>query len=375
MHPKRSVIGAYVRWGLVGAALYPHFAAYNNASKIDYGRPDMTTFNRRQTLKLAGAASLALAAPAAIAANRKITVGALRFTSHSASFVALERGYFADAGLDVEFKFFQAAQPMAVAIASKDIDYAVTAISGGLVSLAQKGAIKVIGGALSEEEGIDGQKILASNGAHAAGLTSPAELDGKSWAVTQAGSSFHYMGSKISAAEGATLKYKPLQKVGAIIGALKSSQIDAWSIVPHIAKGLGGAGAVQIIGDVADYIPDYQVTTVFTSADNAANERAATEGFVKAFSAGAADFNAALVDKTEGDGTDMVKLIHKYVYADREFAKAEKSIRAGSMRINQGAALNVTSVEDQLNWFKSEGLIDGDVSTDMLLDTSYVETA
>ncbi len=251
----------------------------------------------------------------------------------------------------------------------------MTAISGGLVSLAQKGAIKVIGGALSEEKGIDGQKILASNDAHAAGLTSPAALDGKTWAVTQAGSSFHYMGSKISAAEGATLKYKPLQKVGAIIGALKSSQVDAWSIVPHIAKGLGGAGAVQIIGDVADYIPNYQVTTVFTSADNAANERAATEGFVKAFSAGAADFNAALVDKTAGDGTDMVKLIHKYVYADREFAKAEKSIRAGSMRINQGAALNVTSVEDQLNWFKSEGLIDGDVSLDMLLDTSYVETA
>ena len=72
-------------------------------------------------------------------------------------------------------------------------------------------------------------------------------------------------------------------------------------------------------------------------------------------------------------GSEMC--IRDSVYTDREFAKAEKSIRAGSMRINQGAALNVTSVEDQLNWFKSEGLVDGDVSLDMLLDTSYVETA
>ena len=104
-------------------------------------------------------------------AKTKINVGALRFTSHAASFVAFERGYFADAGLDVEFKFFQAAQPMAVAIASGDVDYAVTAISGGLISLAQKGAIKVIGGALSEEDGIDGQKILASDAAFQAGLT------------------------------------------------------------------------------------------------------------------------------------------------------------------------------------------------------------
>jgi len=337
----------------------------------------MTTLNRRTALAMIGGAAAlgGLAAPA-LGANRKITVGALRFTSHSASFVAQERGYFADAGLDVEFRFFQAAQPMAVAIASGDVDYAVTAISGGLVSLAQKGAIKVIGGALSEEAGIDGQKILASNAAHEAGATAPSKLDGKSWGITQAGSSFHYMGSKIAAAEGIGLRYKPLQKVGAIIGALKSGQIDAWSIVPHIGKALAGGGAVRIIGDVATYIPDYQVTTVFTSADNAANERGATEAFIKAFSAGAADFNAALVDKTQGAdaGEAMVKLVHKYVYADRPYEKAAKSIRNGAMRINRGAALNVSSVEDQLNWFKAEGLVDADISLDTLLDTSYVET-
>ena len=36
------------------------------------------------------------------------------------------------------------------------------------------------------------------------------------------------------------MSFKPLQKVGAVIGALKSGQIDAWSIVPHIAKPLAG---------------------------------------------------------------------------------------------------------------------------------------
>ena len=333
----------------------------------------MTQFNRRHTLGLIGAATAALGAPAIAAGNRKITVGALRFTSHSASFIALERGYFADAGLDVELRFFQAAQPMAVAIASGDIDYAVTAISGGLISLADKGAIKVIGGALSEEAGIDGQKILASNAAHAAGLTSPAGLDGKSYAVTQAGSSFHYMGSKIGAAEGVTPKFKPLQKVGAIIGALKSGQVDAWSIVPHIAKGLGGAGAVKIIGDVATYLPDYQVTTAFTSTSNASNEKAATEAFIKAFAQGSADFNAVMVDKTQGEPAmnEMVKLIHKYVYADRPLEKAAKSIIAGSMRINKDAALNTASVADQLAWFQAEGLVDKSITLDTLIDRSY----
>jgi len=336
----------------------------------------MTKLNRRHTLGLIGAAAAASVVGLPVsAANTKINVGALRFTSHAASFVAFERGYFSDEGLDVEFKFFQAAQPMAVAIASGDADYAVTAISGGLISLAEKGAAKVIGGALSEEAGIDGQKILASDAAFKAGVDAPSKLDGRSWAVTQAGSSFHYMGSKIAAKEGVSLKFKPLQKVGAIIGAMKSGQVDAWSIVPHIAKPLDKGGAVHIIGNVADYLPDYQVTTVFTSADNAANKREQTEAFLRAFSKGAADFNAALVDKSAGDeaAEDMVKLVHKYVYTDRPYEKAKPSIVNGAMRINEGAAMNATSVKDQLEWFKSEKLVKDSITFETLVDGSYVK--
>ncbi|WP_422037582.1 ABC transporter substrate-binding protein [Roseibium sp.] len=333
-------------------------------------------FNRRQTLGLmGGAAATTLAAPA-IAQNRKIVVGALRFTSHSGSFIAVERGYFADAGLDVELKFFQAAQPMAVAIASGDVDYAVTAVSGGLISLADKGAIKVIGGALSEEKGIDGQKILASDAAYKTGLTSPAQLGGKTFGMSTAGSSFHYMGSKVAKAEGVEMSFKPLQKVGAIIGALKSGQIDAWSIVPHIAKPLAGSGAVHIIGDISDYLPGYQVTTVFTSAKNAADERGQTEDFLSGFGKGVSDYNSTMIDKAGGeDGVnEMVDLIHKYVYTDRPREKAAPSIINGTMRINEGSRLNIASLKDQLEWFQSEDLVGKDITLDTLVDGSYVET-
>ena len=48
---------------------------------------------------LAGIAMLGLAALwANEAAAEKITIGALRFTSHAASFVAFERGYFKEQG-------------------------------------------------------------------------------------------------------------------------------------------------------------------------------------------------------------------------------------------------------------------------------------
>ncbi len=334
--------------------------------------------NRRKAITLIGgaAATAGLATPA-LSQNRKITVGALRFTSHSGSFIAFERGYFADAGLDVELKFFQAAQPMAIAIASGSIDYAVTAVSGGLISLAQKGAVKVIGGALSEEPGIDGQKILASDAAYKADLTSPKKLDGKIFGMSTAGSSFHYMGSKIAAAEGASMKFKPLQKVGAIIGALKSGQIDAWSIVPHIAKPLAKSGAAHIIGNVSDYLPNYQITTVFTSARNAAEQKGMTGDFLGGFSKGVADYNATMIARTLGkDGVnDMVRLIHKYVYADRPYEKARTSIINGAMRINEGAAMNAASIRDQLEWFKAEKLVKDSITMETLVDPSYVKAS
>ncbi len=332
----------------------------------------MVELNRRATLGILGAAAASALASPAIASGRKVKVGALRFTSHSGSFIGFERGYFADAGLDVEFEFFQAAQPMAVAIASGDIDYAVTAVSGGLVSLAQKGAIKVIGGGLSEEAGIDGQKFLASKAAYDGGVKTPKDLDGKKFAVTQSGSSFHYMGSKMAAAEGIELRFTPLQKVGAIIGAMKSGQVDGWSIVPHIAKPLAGAGAWHIIGNVSDYLPDYQVTTVFTSAKNASDERGLTESFLKGYGQGVDDYAAAMIDKS-ADQDAMVDLIHKYVYTDRPREKAAPSIINGTMRLNAGAALNLASLKDQLDWFQAEGLVDSDIALDQLVDTSYVE--
>ncbi len=335
----------------------------------------MKTLTRRATLAALGGA---LATPYLVGSARAgtaVNLGALRFVSHAPSYIAYERGYFKEAGLDVSFDFFEAAQPMAVAIASGDTDYAMTAISGGLISLADKGVAKVIGGALSEEKGISGQKILASNAAYEAGLQSPADLDGKTFGMTQAGSSFHYMGSRIAAAENAKLKFKPLQKTGAVIGAIKSGQIDAWSIVPHIAKPLADAGAVKIIGEVADYIPDYQVTTVFTSAQNAANETEQTRAFLAALARGADDFNAALVDKTaeQDEQEAVIALLAGHIYPDRALEDARGPIVNGAMRINPGLSLNRTSVKDQLDWFKSEGLVKSSVEYETLVDESYVE--
>lgn len=335
--------------------------------------------NRRQALIGFGAAGAMLGFGMPARASTKVNLGVIRLASHAPSFIAYERGYYKDAGLDVELKFFEAAQPMAVAIASGDADYGVTAMSGGLISLAEKNAIKVIGGALTEEKGLVGAIILASNKAYEAGLTSPKELAGKSFGITTAGSSFHFMAHKIAQANNIPLseiQLRPLQKVGAVVGALSSGQIDSWAIQSSIGKKMIGEGSAKQIGLVSDYAPDYQVTTVFTSTKNAAEERQKTEAFVKAYSKAVDDYNLAFVDK-KADAAEVdaiAKICHKYVEADLPYDEAKNNLVEGSMRINSGLALSLKSVTEQLEWFKSEGMVKGNITPEMLFDTSYVKT-
>ena len=338
----------------------------------------MKTITRRTFGAFALAASTMLASGTAYAADA-IKVGLLSLTSHSPSIIAEAKGYFADQDLEVEFVTFQAAQPMAVAIASQDVDFGVTAISGGLISLAEKGVIKIIGGALQETPDVEGQKILVSKAAHDAGVTSPAMLKGRSFGITTTGSSFHYMAHKIADKEGfarSEIALKPLQKVPAVIASLKSGQIDAWSIVPNIANALTKGPEVVEIGKIADYIDSYQVTTVFTSTANTTDKPDLVKRFLAGYSKGVDDYNAALVDKTmsEEDTAAIVAMVHKYVYSDQPIDKADPRIRAGAMRINANARMNMASINDQLEWFKSEKLVPEDSSMENLVDTSFVET-
>lgn len=327
---------------------------------------------------LIGAAIVAAGATSGGAwAQEKITVGALRFTSHAPTFIAYERGYFKAEGLDVELKFFQAAQPVAVAIASGDIDFGITALTGGYFNLADKGALKIVGGLYAEKKGYKGTAIMASNKAYAAGVTSPAKIKGHSVAITQVGSSFHFMTGMIAAKYGFSMSdvsLKPLQKVGSMIGAVKSGQVDVMMMVPHIAIPLDKAKAAHIIGWMSDLGP-YQVTTIFTSSRNTAERQVQVKRFMRAYKKGIADYRAVMLDQNKDPAATeaMVKLIHKYVYTDRPYEKAAPGIKAGAVYINEGAALDVGNVKKQLDWFKAQGLVKTNMTYKDLIATGYAD--
>ena len=174
----------------------------------------------------------------------------------------------------------------------------------------------------------------------------------------------------------ADLKLTPLQKVGSMIGAIKSGQVDVMIMVPHIAKPLADGGSAKLLGWLNDYADGYQISVLAASGKVIQGNPDLVKRFVGAYAKGIAEFNRVMLDpKADPAEVDaIVAMIHKYVYNDQPLEKAAPSIKAGSMYLNEGARMHLTDLDRQLKWFQSEGLIPGEFKIDQVVDTSFVET-
>src|SRR5690349_11535547 len=219
---------------------------------------------------------LALVSSAAARADEplKAKIGVLRLSSSAPVFIAQDKGYFREAGLDIELKFFDAAQPIAVATTSGDVDFGITAFTAGLYNLAGKGTLKVIGGMSREKAGYPLIGYFASNNAYAAGLKSPKDLAGKRIAVTQVGSSFHYSIGLLADKYGfklADVKIVPLQSLSNAAAALKGETVEAALLPVSTARKLMDDGGAKLLGWVGDETP-WQLGAVFASPRTLGNK-------------------------------------------------------------------------------------------------------
>jgi NitT/TauT family transport system substrate-binding protein len=320
-------------------------------------------------------------ASGAAGAAEPLRLGLLHTLSPAPFYIAQERDYFRDAGVDLTFRFFEAAQPIAAAAVAGDIDVGVTALTGGFFNLAEKGALKVIGGGMHEQPGYQGSAILASNNAFAAGLTAPAKLGGHSFAITQYGSSFHYMLGRIAEAEqfdASSVTLRPVQQIANMVAAVASNQVDATIAIASMAKPLAASGQAHIIGWAGDIVP-YQITAVFTTARMTEQRADLLRRFARAYQKGVADYRAAFL-RLDAQGhpiadatTDaVIPLIAKYVFTGDPDARAK--ILAGVGYYDDGGALDVSDVMAQLQWFKAQDLVKGEADPRSVIDTRFLPT-
>ena len=329
-------------------------------------------------LSLAAAAAILLPAHAALAqAKDKASVAALPFISSAPIFIAKERGYFDAEGIDLDIKIFNAAQAVAVAVASGDADFGITAFTGGFFNLAGKGVLKVVAAQSREEPGYNFVAYVASKKAYDSGFRSPKDFAGKSVAITTVGSSFHYNLGMLADKYGFKLDQvtmKPVQSVPNMMAALAGGQVDATILPANNALKLEADGSGKIIGWVHEHTP-WQLGALFTSTKNVTEKRAMVARFVKAYQKGLADYAAAFLAK-DSEGNRMVgEKAQAALPALEKWVKPVPTlevVKIGANYMDPQGRLMVKNVYDQVAWYKEQGLVDKTVSAKDFLDLSFV---
>ena len=332
----------------------------------------MTGFAR---LALAGLMALSASGVARADDALKARVGVLRLSSSAPVFIAQDKGYFKEAGLDIELKFFDAAQPIAVATASGDVDVGITAFTAGLYNLAGKGTLKVIGGMSRERAGYPLIGYFASNNAYAAGLKTPKDLAGKRIAVTQTGSSFHYSLGLLADKYGLTLrdmKVLPLQSLSNVAAALKGETVDAALLPVSSARKLMDDGGAKLLGWVGDETP-WQLGAVFASPKALGNKPLVTKllaalaradrEYHDVILASIKDGKADINDKTK----PLLEIIAKYTNLPVE------RVVGNCAYIDPDGKLDVGNVANQIDWLQAQGFVDKGFHVDAILAKEFVK--
>ncbi|HZE36943.1 MAG TPA: ABC transporter substrate-binding protein [Candidatus Eisenbacteria bacterium] len=310
-------------------------------------------------------------------AGSAVKIGALKLSSSAPLFIGVDKGFFKEYGIDPELVFFQAAAPIATALATGQIEVGATGITAALYNIVLGGEqLWLVADKGREWPGYPLTGIVVQKELYDGGLRQIADLKGKRVGITTLGSTFHYSLGNILEKSGLKLedvRVIPLQTMPAAIEALKGGQVDA-ILLPQPFPGTGEAqGFGKILFWAGDLHP-WQTVAVFYSKKFAADRKRAAafmRGYLKA---SRYYYDAVLVQKdgrpAPGANYDeAVRTTAKYTDARPEV------IRLGFPFQDRNARLLVTDIERQMKWWTANGFMRRTIRLKGIVDTSFVEEA
>jgi NitT/TauT family transport system substrate-binding protein len=326
----------------------------------------------RVALRLAALTGVLAACGAATARAETVKLGIVKTASTAGVFIAIDKGYFAAEGLDTVLYYFDASEPIAVAVVSGAIDFGVTGLTGGMYSLAGQGALRIIAGQHHEAAGFHSQAYLASNRAYEAGLTTPKDIAGHSFAITQIGSTTHYALGLLAEKYGFDLKamrLQPLATISNMISATSGGQVDAMIATGTAALVPVRKGDAKLLGWVGDETP-WQLGAVFTTTATANSKRDTVERFIRAWRHATEVYHDAFTGAGEvrQDGPaapEILAIIAKYT------GQPPEQVNETISYYDREGALDVKDVLHQIAWYKAQNLLKGPIDGDALIDKRY----
>jgi len=323
---------------------------------------------------LGGMAALSLARGASAQDLTKASIALLRLSSSGPIFIAQEKGWFREVGLDLTMKDFQAAAQVPLAVVSGDADLGVTAFTAGFFNLAAKGGLVVVAAQSAERPGYQLNVIAVTNAAWDAGVRSIEDLVGKRVAVTTVGSSVHYSMEVVARKHGVDTKaltIVPLQSIPNMVAAFKGGQVDAAVFPITTFRQVESEGSGKPIAYVGDEVP-WQLGAVFTSPKTIAERRPVVEKFIAGYRRGAAAYHEAFGKREDGKLVPGPNYDEMIGILSNALKQSPALVASGLPFIDPEGRLDVGDIYKQVAFWQSTGQVSGDANPKSFIDLSFV---
>lgn len=311
------------------------------------------------------ASGCAAATPPALTVVRTGYVAALPWAP---LFVAVEKGYFRAAGLDVRLEPIQSTNDAVIQLASGNYEVAAGGANAGFWNALDRGIRVRIVAPLHYETSPQATPLLVSKAAYDSGkIRSVADLKGKKVAVNGKGAAIEYWLEKALATGGLSTKDVNVQVVAFpdLAAALLNGSVDA-GVATEPFPTLGeDRGLVHRLVD--NFVTDMQVTLLYYNEEFAARHPDAARGVAVAFLRGCRDLQGGGW-KSEANA----RIIEKYTKVAADVIR-----RAAAPACEPNGKLDLEDYATLQKFFMERGDLTYSRSIDLkpLVDSSYVQEA
>ncbi len=319
-------------------------------------------------LTLAGT-SMALERPL-----EKVLVGELPVLPSIGNFIALEKGWFEELGLDVEFRMFKVSTKLVPLLMQGSLDVGGGGVSAGMYNaLAKGGGARIVADRGHHPYGDSKEPVhgIVLSGKLHRGEVQGDALRGKSFAVSGRGGPqeiylelfLGHFGLGLGDVEVLTMPYPNM------LPALAGGRVFGAALLePFLTLSQRMGTAVPALTDKELY-PGQQGGVLVFSGPFIGERRATAVKYMVGYLRGVRYYNDYLEGRV--DESEIFDILSRHTaFDDIDLFK-----RIGKPSLNSDGGLNVEGMERDMDWFRERGYLDGRPEISRIVDLSFLDEA
>lgn len=303
---------------------------------------------------------------------RKLVVSDLGIVGDAPTYIALDHGYFAEQGLDVELQPFRSAVDMIPLLGQGLLDAGTGTLSAGFFNgLSQGLDITVVADSASVAPGPDSHLSLVVHPDLATDVVDYEDLAGLRLAINAQAGGLEVELSRALALGGLELSDVELVYLAFpdMIGAFAGGLIDGAILPePFLSIGLAGGNFVEF-ATVGEFYPGHQISVLLFS-EGLAGDRATATRYLCAYLKGVAEFRDALIERTiPPDEVVATIMAHTPIEDAGMFDAMRYHVVA------RDGIPNIEVITDDLMYYSEAGYLESMVDVEDFVDLSMVSDA